>query len=147
MEHSPSAYPQFNKHCITHYIDKKHTDNNFVSLYNVLCSRTVGACSCVLTELTWASQAQAAGVEARRVRRDGGAAARLATLRNQTLVGPVDSPTQYARACPRFRTSRAARATYHETNCGDGRENTNTMIIQWYLPSLYVSQFKNTGRW
>lgn len=65
-------YQHFNKH----FIDKNHTDNNFGSLYNVLCSQTVSACSCVLTELAQASQARAAGVEARRVRRDCGAAAR-----------------------------------------------------------------------
>lgn len=64
--HSPLFCPNSYKHSNTHYIDKKYTDNNFGSLYNVLCSQTVSACSCVLTELTRASQAHAGGEGGRR---------------------------------------------------------------------------------
>lgn len=70
-----------------------------IRCYNVLCSQTVSACWCVLTELARLERRRRRRQASRRGGCDATVAPRraTATLRNQTLIGPVDSPTPCAR--------------------------------------------------
>lgn len=116
------------KHFNVHLIDKKHSDNNFGSVYNVLCSQTLSACVQLCLNGIESSVAGACGRRRRQAsgatrRWRRGAPRRPFGTRRSSDPSVVWCGQPRTIACPRYRcrAAPALRTSYY-------RQKTITII-------------------